>query len=75
MSQPVTEYVRRQPRCSALTKPRDQIQQDPATKVPADHYGGLVVFPLIDHSCDVRMIAQLPRASHVLTVSPLGMIE
>jgi hypothetical protein len=40
-------------------------------KVPADHYGGLVVFPLIDHSCDVRMIAQLAW----YPVSPSGMIE
>jgi hypothetical protein len=34
---------------------------DNSAGLPADHYGGLVVFPLIDHSCDVWMIAQLAQ--------------
>jgi hypothetical protein len=37
---------------------RDEIQQAPAREVAADHDGRFGVFPLIDDSRDIRMIAQ-----------------
>ena len=35
----------------------DEIWEGSAGKIPADHYGSFVVFPVVDHYGDIRMVA------------------